>query len=380
MKRTLKLSIALAAAFAALAIATAQPALAQTHDPTPTPVAVPTTAPTPVPFEDDRRVLRGDQTISGENFTLRSGETLQGDLTVFGGSVTLEERSRVEGDVSVIGGNTDIAGAVTGDVNVVGSSVRLRSSANVAGDIIRVSGNVTRDTGAVLGGGITTMNLPFTPGDISTPVGETQTRVVVRDRGPFNWFFSTLAGAIAAVVGAVLISIVAIAIVALVPSNVAQATATVSSNWLMSGAVGALTIIAVPIIAVVLAITICLIPFALLLMLAYGIAILAGWTVSARIVGERVVMALNRRDWSVLGQTLAGAVLLALVGAAPLIGPVVGFVAAALGLGALILTRAGTRTYPPSLVPSYNGPSIPPEPAPPPPLAPREPLLPDESR
>jgi hypothetical protein len=47
-----------------------------------------------------------------------------------------------------------------------------------------------------------------------------------------------------------------------------------------------------------------------------------------------------------IGQTAAGAVLLALLGSIPILGGLVGFVATALGLGALILTRAGTQRYP----------------------------------
>jgi len=39
-------------------------------------------------------------------------------------------------------------------------------------------------------------------------------------------------------------------------------------------------------------------------------------------------------------------VLLALLGGVPIIGGLIGFAATALGLGALVLTRAGTRTYP----------------------------------
>jgi hypothetical protein len=76
------------------------------------------------------------------------------------------------------------------------------------------------------------------------------------------------------------------------------------------------------------------------------VAIIAGWTISARILGERVMLAVHRRDWTLIGQTLAGAVLLALLGAVPILGGLIGFVATSLGLGALILTRAGTRPYP----------------------------------
>jgi len=189
------------------------------------------------------------------------------------------------------------------------------------------------------------MNVPAIPG-ILTSDTIPNTRAVVRDRGPFDWFFSVITSTITTILGAVLISLLALAIVALLPNNVTQAATVLSANWLMSGAVGALTLIAVPILAVVLAITICLIPISLLLILALVVAIIAGWTISARILGERVMHALHRNDWALIGQTVAGAVLLALLGAVPIIGGLIGFVATALGLGALVLTRAGTRPYP----------------------------------
>jgi hypothetical protein len=312
-----------------------------------TPITTMAPAATPLPreMEDDRRILRGDRTISGENFVLRSGETLHGDLTVFGGNVTLEESSIVEGNVNMFGGNADVAGSVTGDISLVGGNVLLRNSAVVDGDISKMGGTVTRSPGALVRGSESAMSVPAIPGFGDD--NRDEPRVIVRDNNsPFNWLFSVITSTITTVLGAILISLLALAIVALLPNNVAQAASVLTANWLMSGVVGALTLFAVPIIAVVLAITICLIPFSLLLVLALAAAIVAGWTISARILGERVMHAVHRSDWTMIGQTVAGAVLLALLGAVPILGGLIGFVATALGLGALVLTRAGTRPYP----------------------------------
>lgn len=308
-------------------------------DATTSPIATFAPPPTPAPqtMEDDRRILNGDRTVSGGNFTLRSGETLRGDLIVFGGNATTEENSSVEGNVTVFGGNADIAGTVTGNVSLVGGNVLLRNSAVVDGDLSRVGGTFNRDPGAVVHGEWTSMGVPG--------ASSNSTRVT-RNSGPFEWFFSLITNTVTAILGAILISLLAIAIVALLPNNVAQAANVMTANWLTAGLVGALTLFAVPIIAVILAITICLIPVSLLLILAYVVAIIAGWTISARVLGERVMHAVHRSDWTLIGQTLAGAVLLALLGSVPLIGGLIGFVATALGLGALVLTRAGTRPYP----------------------------------
>lgn len=346
MKTSIKISSGLLVA-CFLLILTALPAFAQTPPPTPPAPA------TPIPFEDDRRILRGDRVISSESFVLRAGETLRGDLTVFSGDVMLEAGSRVEGSVSAFGGFVVIAGEVTGDVSIVGGTANIAPTAVIEGDIVRVNSTINRAPGATVRGRETTMDVPFLP-------NVTQSRRVVvsqttfDDRSPFSWFFSLVGSAIAAVFGAFLITLITLVIVALLPANVAQAATTATKEWLVSGAVGALTLIAVPIVAVILAITICLLPIALLLMFAYAIAVLAGWAVSATIVGERVMRALNRTDWTSLGRALAGAVLLALLGSVPLIGGLVGLAASALGLGALILTRAGTQPYVPSSAPAHT--------------------------
>lgn len=315
----------------------------------PTPPAAPllATALPPASMEDDRLILRGDRTITGDNFTLRSGETLRGDLTIFGGNATLEENSTVEGSVAVFGGNVDIAGTVTGDMSLVGGSALLRNSAVINGDLSRIAGAVNREAGAVVRGDWTTMGGPS--------ASSSNTRVA-RNAGPFGRFFSFITSAIVAVLGAIAIALLAIAIVALLPNQVAQATAALQASWLTAGVVGALTLFAVPILALTLAITICLIPISLLLLLAYAVAVIAGWAVSARIVGERVMRAMNHHDWTLVGQTLAGAVLLALLGSVPVIGGLIAFIATALGLGALMLTRAGTRRYP---MPAPAGPIAP---------------------
>lgn len=333
-------------AVAASLIVLSAPALAQTPEPPSTPTPTPTPA-VAAPLEDDRRILRGDRNISGGNFTLESNETLRGDLNVFGGNITLDERSRVEGNVNIFGGNADIAGTVTDDLQIVGGNVNLRSSGNIEGDVIKVGGQLNRDSGAVIGGRETTMNLPFIPELDGRPEVRVERGIDGGDRdgGPFGWFWNILGGIFGLFLAAVIV-LIAMGIAAIAPANMTLASGVATANWLVAGAIGALTLIAVPIVAGLLIITLCLSPFGLVLLALYAAGILAGWSVSARLLGERIMRAVNRSDWSLVGQVLAGAVLLALLGGVPIIGGLIGFVATALGLGALVLTRAGTRSYP----------------------------------
>ncbi|MCX6017658.1 MAG: hypothetical protein NTZ50_04005 [Chloroflexi bacterium] len=53
----------------------------------------------------------------------------------------------------------------------------------------------------------------------------------------------------------------------------------------------------------------------------------------------------DQRMWTTNGQLIAGSLVMALLGAIPLIGGLFSFAFVALGLGALVLTRLGTREW-----------------------------------
>jgi len=274
---------------------------------------------------------------------------VQGDFTIWGGNAVLEEGSRIEGDLNVLGGNADLAGTVTGDINVFGGDVQLRSSSRVEGNITKLGGNVSRAEGSVVQQGGTSVSPPVLPTPfMSGSTGDTQSNR--SDSGFFGRLFGRLFGfvtsAIVTVFGLVFVTLIAFGFAALVPDNLVKSAAVAVSQWGISGIVGALTLVVVPILSAVLIATICLIPVAFILLLAYGIAILAGLAVSARIVGERLMVAVHRVGWTLVAQVVAGAILLALLGTVPVVGPIISFAAISLGLGALILSRFGTQDYP----------------------------------
>ncbi len=48
--------------------------------------------------------------VVGQNFTLKSGDTLEGDLVVIGGEADIEQNATVNGDIVVIGGSLNLDG------------------------------------------------------------------------------------------------------------------------------------------------------------------------------------------------------------------------------------------------------------------------------
>jgi hypothetical protein len=297
-------------------------------------VAQATATPRPPTLEDDRRTIDGDQVVSGNNYTLRANDILRGDLTVFGGNAVLEEGSRVEGNVNIFGGEADVYGAVTGDINVVGGSLRLRPSARVEGGLHMLGGYIDRDPSAQVRGNTSRLTPPFV------------NRVESRSNSPFDVMFNLIGAAFAKIAGLVLITLLAIAVVTLFPNHTAVTADVVRHQWLVSGSIGILTFIAMPVVIGLLAITICLIPAAVIFALGWTVAILFGWVIAARVVGEQIAIQLHAKSWSVLGQTVMGVVILALLGMIPFIGWMIALLTSSVGLGALILCRGGTRNYP----------------------------------
>ncbi len=70
----------------------------------------------------------GGKVVFGEDFTLKSGDTLGGDLVVFGGNVTIEEDAIVNGSVVVFGGNVEFAkdSKINGNTVMIGSFLSCR--------------------------------------------------------------------------------------------------------------------------------------------------------------------------------------------------------------------------------------------------------------
>ncbi|MGE5074040.1 MAG: hypothetical protein ACM3MF_11480, partial [Anaerolineae bacterium] len=58
--------------------------------------------------------------IIGQDYTLKSGDTLNGDLVVIGGEVDIQQSAVVKGDVVVVGGSLHLNGQTTGNAVVIG--------------------------------------------------------------------------------------------------------------------------------------------------------------------------------------------------------------------------------------------------------------------
>ena len=117
------------------------------------------------------------------------------------------------------------------------------------------------------------------------------------------------------------------------------------------GSIGLLTLLVTVVLAVILSITIILIPVALIGVLILAFAIAFGWIAIGLEVGQRAALALHQ-EWPLPLSAALGTFVLNFmangIGFIPCVGWLVPFLIGLLGLGGVLLSRFGTQAYPPS--------------------------------
>jgi predicted flap endonuclease-1-like 5' DNA nuclease/cytoskeletal protein CcmA (bactofilin family) len=252
-------------------------------------------------FRDDLTVEAGqviddDVFVYSGNVTVEEGGQITGDLVVFSGNVEIKESSEVEGDLTAYSGNVIIAGTIGGDLASMSGNVDLASSAHVNGDISVVSGQLARDEGATVEGNVIqgpSFRFPGvpSPGEPAGPAG-------LSFEPPRPSFFDSVFGFFARLVVAILITALTMLLVGglyyLRPQLIADTRARLKDQLALSVVIGGVANLTLLFLAGMLAITICLLPLALVPMLVLLAVNVVGWAVASQIVGERIASAVNQ--------------------------------------------------------------------------------------
>jgi hypothetical protein len=298
----------------------------------------------------------GDKLVMGGDYFLRSDQTLGGNLAVLGGSAMLEPGSTVNGDVVVLGGNLTVAGAIRGGLTVFGGNVHLRDAAIVEGDLASFGGSVQRDPGAIIEGETLDRMRPLLRGNRPFVLPG----AVPFDEGPspfgsfFGWQLGTFGfGLLSALLGVFLVLVI--------PRHMGRVVNTAATQPAFSFGVGLLTVV-LAVVAGALLLIACGLGLIVLLILMAGMFM--GWAAAGLWLGERLLGGLRLRSTSAVAEVAVGTFLLTVLARLPLcIGFLVGLVVGSIGLGAVVLTRFGTRS-PDAMAPArYTPPPLPPHPA-----------------
>lgn len=309
------------------------------------------------------------QVIFGSNFTLKSDDTFDGNLVVFGGNVTIEEDANLNGDLIVIGGTIRSDGEVQGDVVVVGGQVSLEESARVTGDLVTIGGQLNRAEGAEIEGQVVNNVAP----NITIPTGRIPpTASDVPDVPeillPNVHITYNLFGEFARIFGsALLVACLGVLGALFFRDRLDHVSQAIVSQPVMTGGIGLLSIVVI----IFTAITIIGIPLAFLGTIALAFAWLFGIISMGQEIGDRLAKAF-RQDWTpVIATGLGTFVLIFIVAAFQSLDDLLPFMACVtwvfpalvglLAIGAVVVTRFGTRPAPVSALTVYTSPTGPSE-------------------
>ncbi|MGH2943973.1 MAG: hypothetical protein ACRDLN_14495 [Solirubrobacteraceae bacterium] len=249
----------------------------------------------------------GDRIVLVGSVLVDRDETA-GDIVVFDGDVTI--RGAVDGDVVVFDGDVAIRGNVRGNVVTFAGRALLGRRGRVDGDLVYGDKAPLRAPGSVVDGKVEKVNF----GDLS----------IIGAIG--IWIAMTVSFL---VLGLILLF--------LAPKAGEAIARTAKARAPIAGLVGLLAFFLIPIIAVVAFVTVIGLPLGFILLFAivplYAIAYLATALVAGRLILKKATVL----------AFVVGLVILQLLTLIPIAGGIVGFLAMAFGLGALLLTLLRAR-------------------------------------
>lgn len=309
----------------------------------------------------------GGKVVFGSNFTVESGDSFDGDLVVFGGNVTIEKDADLNGNLVVFGGTVNSNGKVDGDVVAIGGQVVLDENALVTGDVVTVGGQVERAEGAVIEGEVVNNVQPEIdiPSGRVPPGSDIQVPNIVKvGFNPFLEFGRVLGVSL-------LMAFLGILGTLFFQDRLGKVSQAVVSQPLMTSSIGLLTLVAL----ILLAVSIILIPFAVLGLIPLGLAWLFGVVAIGQEIGDRLAKAL-RKDWTpAITAGLGTFVLVFLISSIQSLNDLLPFMVCVtwiipaliglLAIGAVVITRFGARPIQSTVMSVYIPPTDPGQ-APPP--------------
>jgi hypothetical protein len=305
---------------------------------------------------------------------IQSGARVQKDVVSFGGDVVIEKDVHITGDVVVFGGNVDIAGQVGHRVTLFGGNLVLESTAVVQSDVDINGGFIDQKEGSVVQGRIV-RGQPFNTGRVGA------VPPVILPSAIGGGIVSGVAGLVFGIIRSIVYALALAALGALtvvfMPAQTLQVSDTAQKSAMESMGVGCLTVFVALTLGVLLIITLCGIPFGILVLLSLVVAWMFGWIALGRLTGQKLLEAIKVREILPIVAVVVGVIVLTIVSYVPLIGWLIGLFLGLLGIGAVVLTRFGTRPYP-TLTPAPVALTPTASPAPSVPAAPSAPPAPSE--
>ncbi len=284
-------------------------------------------------------------------YTLPGGSTVSGDQVVMAYNIMLKTDSTVDGSATLTGQHVTMDGTITGDAVIVADRLEIGDQAHVVGDLIACVKQIEKSDSAQIDGEFK---------EECTNSGSVSATQLI-ESGWASWRGSIFFRVSTAIVGSLLFGAFAALISTMFPRPLIRMSESVYRSPFAASGVGFLTIVVLIGLTVIygvsllLVLPVVLMPLMIVIWLVAGLLGVLGWVALAvpfgvfvlhRVGMDRqprmiaaavggITLGLLLRVWSVFWFT-------AWIG---LLGTII---LGSLGLGAVILTRVGTRAYPAS--------------------------------
>ncbi|MEF8826816.1 MAG: polymer-forming cytoskeletal protein [Halapricum sp.] len=255
---------------------------------------------------------RVQESISGAAGDVRIDGSVGGDVNAGSGSIQVSETATIGGDLEIGAGSVLVNGRIDGDARVGAGTIVLGPNAEVGGEFRYDAEEFTQDPEATVAGGVVAdPSIRGSDSAFAIPNWVTQ---------GYGLLANLLLGAI---------------LLLLFPAFSARLVGHVSDEPAKAGGVGLLTLVVVPILLTLVAVTIIGIPIAIVGFVAFGLAIWVGAVYGQYSIGAWALRRIGQDDrWLSL---VAGLVGFTILGAIPIVGGLLELGALLLGLGALAL-------------------------------------------
>ena len=264
----------------------------------------------------------------GSSLVVPEGAWVCGDALAVGGSMTV--KGHVQGSAQAIGGSVLISGEVDGDVTAVGGNVNVLPGAITRGKLVAIGGRVVIARGA----------------EVHAPA-PSMPQTWYGDRSSPRSFHPLAPEASSFWLGMLFWVSAAIGLSAFLPEAVGHVRYTIARRFLVSGVSGAVIGVVGALVGAALFLTCLGIPVTLAIALAMWLA----WVIGTVAFGSWLGASLLRggrhdREPSLLVSTVIGVILLSLLKALPVAGPIVSLIVGCVALGAAALTLLTARRVP----------------------------------
>lgn len=278
---------------------------------------------------DDIRIAGGDLSFRG---------TVGQNVSVFGGEIEFIEGSRVAGNVVMFGGNTTLGGTVNGNVKTMAGMFTV--SGDVEGNVEAMVGEARLTSQAEVGGDFTYKAEQKADISGTAVIGGETTYTAVKNYDKKKAFGTHIIGAMVAgkIYGVLAALLLGFVFIHFAPKYVESATMDIKEKTWPALLYGLVTLIIMPIVAVLLMVTVIGIPLGLMTMAFYFMGLYIAPLFFMVLLGQ-LVMGTMSKKYSMYAALLVGAIAYAILTLIPIIGGIIALFAVLAGIGSMAMTE-----------------------------------------